>query len=376
MLPTIKAVIPNKPPDRNGELPIMIRITFKRKLYHKAIGLKTSPSFFSSEKLIALSVPNAAYKNKIIKEKIRDIELEFLKRSESGEIGKEFIEAVIKNKDTSNSFYEIAKKIIEKQRGTFSPRTIKTTLSQVKKFNDYSPGISISNIDNNIIKDYQYYLRNKLKNKNNTVGKSVAQVKAMLTKMHEEGLTDKNLSNEIKKPKYIQSQRAFLNEEDVLKLEDYVENGASNFLRNIAAWFLLQCYSGVRYGDMVNWNESKMVKNGKLLVTDEKTKTPHYVPIYPKLKKAIERVRGIEKIPTNQVCNRYLKEIAKMKEINTPITTHTARHTFAVNYLNNGGSIEVLSKLLGHASIKTTAIYGQITNKRIDEETFMVFNKK
>jgi site-specific recombinase XerD len=38
---------------------------------------------------------------------------------------------------------------------------------------------------------------------------------------------------------------------------------------------------------------------------------------------------------------------------------HTLRHTFAVGYLRNGGNLYYLSRILGHASVKTTERYLQ-----------------
>lgn len=49
------------------------------------------------------------------------------------------------------------------------------------------------------------------------------------------------------------------------------------------------------------------------------------------------------------------------------ITSHTLRHSFAMHYLDNGGSIDELSKLLAHSSVTTTEIYGEISNKRAKE---------
>lgn len=48
---------------------------------------------------------------------------------------------------------------------------------------------------------------------------------------------------------------------------------------------------------------------------------------------------------------------------------HQARHTFATTVvLNNGGSIEALSKMMGHKNITTTQIYAKITNEKISRD--------
>ncbi len=47
-----------------------------------------------------------------------------------------------------------------------------------------------------------------------------------------------------------------------------------------------------------------------------------------------------------------------------PITFHMARHTAATMLLTLGASIYVVSKILGHKSIKMTEIYAKIVDKK------------
>jgi site-specific recombinase XerC len=39
------------------------------------------------------------------------------------------------------------------------------------------------------------------------------------------------------------------------------------------------------------------------------------------------------------------------------ITPHKLRHTFSINWVQHGGDIESLRRLLGHSSLSTTQIY-------------------
>lgn len=50
------------------------------------------------------------------------------------------------------------------------------------------------------------------------------------------------------------------------------------------------------------------------------------------------------------------------------ITSHTLRHSYAMHWLQNGGSIEALSKNMAHNSVTTTEIYGEILDKRAKDE--------
>jgi len=47
------------------------------------------------------------------------------------------------------------------------------------------------------------------------------------------------------------------------------------------------------------------------------------------------------------------------------LSSHTWRHTFAKNFLLNGGNVFALQKLLGHEDIETTRIYVEYTEKEM-----------
>ncbi len=50
------------------------------------------------------------------------------------------------------------------------------------------------------------------------------------------------------------------------------------------------------------------------------------------------------------------------------LTHHTARHTFATSItLSNDVPLEVVSKMLGHTSIKSTQIYATIENQYLSK---------
>jgi site-specific recombinase XerD len=52
-----------------------------------------------------------------------------------------------------------------------------------------------------------------------------------------------------------------------------------------------------------------------------------------------------------------VREVAKRSGLKKRISCHTLRHTYAVHFLNNGGHLPQLQKLLGHGHISTTLHY-------------------
>jgi site-specific recombinase XerD len=57
------------------------------------------------------------------------------------------------------------------------------------------------------------------------------------------------------------------------------------------------------------------------------------------------------------MCLKALGRWVKRAGIDKHITWHCARHSFAVNILNNGANIKVVSSLLGHSGLKHTEKY-------------------
>ena len=73
-------------------------------------------------------------------------------------------------------------------------------------------------------------------------------------------------------------------------------------------------------------------------------------------------------VMSNQKVNAYLKELADLAKIQKHLTSHIARHTFATMSINNHVPLETISKMLGHADIKTTLIYAKMMDKTISED--------
>lgn len=62
-----------------------------------------------------------------------------------------------------------------------------------------------------------------------------------------------------------------------------------------------------------------------------------------------------------------IKNSAKRAGIDRKITPHTLRHSFATDFLRNGGDIRYLQVLLGHSSVNTTMRYAHVVDNDLEE---------
>ena len=101
-----------------------------------------------------------------------------------------------------------------------------------------------------------------------------------------------------------------------------------------------------------------------------KTKSKISVPLLTKAKEVLVKFDNQLPSISNQKFNSYLKEIAGVVGIEKRLTHHIARKTFATTVLlYNNVPIEIVSKLLGHSSIKITQNhYASIVNKKVSME--------
>lgn len=258
----------------------------------------------------------------------------------------------------------------------------KTCLSHTEEFLKWKFNVSdieITEIDHAFISDFEFFLRTEKSCANNSAVKYIKNFgKIIRICLANKWITyDPFLCYD---SKFVEVQRQFLDENELFALankEFEIERIAQ--VRDI---FLFSCYTGLAYIDTRNLKRENIgvgIEGNKWIFTSrQKTKTASNIPLLPKAEEIIEKYKehpqcvikgNLLPVLSNQKMNSYLKEIADLCGIKKELTFHIARHTFATTVtLSNGVSIESVSKMLGHKSIKTTQHYAKILDKKVSED--------
>ncbi|MST85233.1 tyrosine-type recombinase/integrase [Prevotellaceae bacterium LKV-178-WT-2A] len=157
----------------------------------------------------------------------------------------------------------------------------------------------------------------------------------------------------------------------------------SKSLQLVRDLFVFSCFTGISYGDVRALEPSNVVTMSNMeWITGIrlKTKQRYSVVLFDGAKLIMKKYENAPRckghifpVISNQKTNKFLKKIASICGIEKNLTFHMARHTFATLALTKGVSIEVLSKMLGHANIKSTQVYADITNKKVASEMKKLF---
>lgn len=163
---------------------------------------------------------------------------------------------------------------------------------------------------------------------------------------------------------------------DILSIEEVQKLIATKYEAqntNVRRAFIFCLYTGIRFCDVIELKYSDVDFSNKLLIFEQAKTKGHsassgvIIPLNDGLLSLIglqplnnegEPMDGvIFNLPSHTMCIKALERWVKRAGINKHITWHCARHSFAVNILNNGANIKTVSSLLGHSGLRHTEKY-------------------
>lgn len=388
--------------NERGLAPIYLRVTKDRKARFISTGIYIKPSEWNEDShTVRKSNENYRRYNAILSEKFAEAEnttLDMEQKSKSVSVNK--IAKKLKGKGVVPFFpyFQAYVDDLEK-RGIIG--THKRAKSVLKKLKDYANEKELFMTDMSVsyLKDYETYLIHSKSNKINTVHSNMKIIRKLFNDaVMEDKLEESENPFRKYKIKTEPTTRAYLNDEELAKIEKLELNLDSNMNHHRNIYVFAAYAGGLRISDILTlkWNnfngehviikihKTKMPLSVKLpqraldilnLYKPKKVNSEHF--IFPFLSNDIDY--SVPKTLHNAISsataytNKELKVIAKLAKVKKHISFHTSRHTFATRALKKGMRIEYVSKLMGHAQIKETQIYAKIINEELDK-AMDVFN--
>ena len=163
-------------------------------------------------------------------------------------------------------------------------------------------------------------------------------------------------------------ERRYLTEEEVLAIRNLpISNESMTHVRDL---FVFQVYTGFAFAELSGFEAGKAERlpDGRIAIRGRRQKTDedYYTVLLSPAADVYRKYDGRLPLMSNQQYNMRLKILAQLAGLSRPVTSHMARHTFAVLALNAGVRIEVLAKMMGHTDIRTTQLYAKIVNKEVE----------
>ena len=247
--------------------------------------------------------------------------------------------------------------------------------------------ISISTITEDLFEEYRFFFK-----KRGLKGTTINNYLCWLSRLMFRAVSQRIIRyNPFEHAKYEKEEKKirFLQKSEVAKLATMKMNDSEAELARLM--FVFSCFTGLAIADMEHllYNHIQTAADGRKYIRKErqKTKVEFIVPLHPIAEAIIRHCWEEQEINDGQqtvkekgetlifprecsrsVIDTKLSIVGKACGIKERLSFHMARHTFGTMSLSAGIPIESIAKMMGHASISSTQIYAQVTDKKISED--------
>lgn len=257
-----------------------------------------------------------------------------------------------------------------------SIHSFKTTLAYrqiLKQFSDYFSNPNLQSLTQYMI---EIYLQEKLNVSTYTAQKHLAYLRSFFNNAVDKGLIKDNPCRKIKNFKLPQKLPVYFSDNEFKKLLEAVD---SEDLKDL---IIFAVNTGLRQMELltlcwnqINFKDKIIILNNQTHIT--KSKKVRSIPLnnttfnilLNRSKRAesclIFTYKGLP-IKQDFITHKFKKYVRKAK-LDDRLHFHSLRHSFASKLTRKGVGIYQVSKLLGHADIKTTMIYAHLRVKDLRE---------
>ena len=234
-------------------------------------------------------------------------------------------------------------------------------LSDTDEYRRFVTGLTPKQLTKEMMQDFTCYLLNT--HKGYGAHSVYARFKKMINEATEKGIFIKNPCNGVS----IKVDNGRLTK-DVLSQEEIraLINTPLPEKDSVRRAFIFCLYTGLRWCDVRDLTFANVDFQNGLLVFEQKKTRGHSsrsgvtIPLNGSILRLIgegEKTKPLFSLPRYETCVKWLKKWVKRANVGKHITWHCARHSFALNTLNNGANIKTVAELLGHSGLSQTEKY-------------------
>lgn len=395
---SVKLIFKTNKVDNVGEIPLYIRIIKDRKTKFMSIGVKLKPELWDDkEQIVKKKHPNSARMNAFIAQKIADAKEIALKlETTKGYVTSKGIKENILGKPAV-SFNQYFKQYLEVLKTKGKIGTYDKANATFEKFKTYTnkKEIMFDEIDVNFLRNYEIYLKDTLKNKNNTIHSNLKIFRKLFNDAIREDIIELKLNPFTKfKLSWENTNKEYLTDEELQLVEEYTIKEGTMKYHHRNAYIFASYAAGIRISDLLQlrWKDFdgshiqfKTQKTDDVIRVKLPTKALNIITYYKSFHDKVNPNHYIFPFLDNEkdysnpevhfraissstaYMNKDLKEIKEALQLKKQLNFHTSRHTWATSALRKGMRIEYVSKLMTHSNIKTTQIYAKIVNSELDK---------
>jgi site-specific recombinase XerD len=239
-------------------------------------------------------------------------------------------------------------------------------LNETPEYNKYSKRIKPNQLSRDMMVVFTEYLQSRSRGEG---AKSIYQrFKKVIKYAVEHDVMYKNPCDKVSiKVDEQQLRKEVLSLEEIQQLIAYRDKKQNQEIRRA---FIFCLYTGLRFCDVRDLTFANVDYSNRLLKFEQNKTKGHsansgvVIPLNDGLINLIGQPINLEnrseivfKLPSYEMCLKSLDRWVKSAGITKHISWHCARHSFAVNILNNGANIKTLASLLGHSGLKHTEKY-------------------
>lgn len=370
---SVKLILKKNQPKKDGTIPILIRVTNKRKVKYISTGYSVKEHQFKEgtdswvirhpdSVLInaALEVKRSTLSETIYKADIANVDLDV-----------DMLDTKKKKTGTFFTALKIRLNMLEDRNQAAMHEKLYAKFKILREA--WGSDIYLADINKQKVDQYITY-RLKSGIHVNTIKKELSYFSGVLKTVDHQGpdYFNKAQGNLVA----VKSKKDKLTAAEVKSIETTPMIGLAAVARDM--WLFAFYSHGMRFENVATFKDST-IKNGHIRYRMNKGKDTREIEITAKLQVIIDRYKGnkpylfpvikkeVKSVwdkksivgSANTLINTHLKRVAVICGIEKNLTTHLSRHTFAFLTLKRKVPHAIIKDALGHSSIKTTEVYLQ-----------------